>query len=200
MDFADYSALKLAFPRDLDVDNALALIPPMKPKEGAISGTSCAYFLNVPPEREKDDWWMEFCSSVLIPGRIYFKEPALSVMRALDVRDRLILSCVYTRHHDGFIREKHLRELIKYDWPQWAFPFVVRLSSEYVLEIIDLLYEHLRDKDNTALRAFCAQNPQEMQLAFARMASYWNEYYRSRYPKFRKYVGRALFRECFGYR
>jgi hypothetical protein len=193
----EYELLR-AFPRDLGVEGVLEQIPAVPPRLSP--GIGALFFFHVPPERKNDSWWLEFCGEVMVPSRIYYEEPAPSVWAGLNAQERLVLACIYTRHDNGFVREKYLREVLKSELPEWTLPFIVLISGEYVIEITRLLYNTLRGRDNATLKAFCAKNPHATRLAFARMASYWNLYHRHTYPNFRQYVGRSLFSECFGYR
>lgn len=40
-----------------------------------------------------------------IPYRIYNPEPAAEVADALPAIERDVLACLYTRHHDGYVRQ-----------------------------------------------------------------------------------------------
>ncbi len=42
-----------------------------------------------------------------IPSRIYFAEPDWFAMKNMSRQQELILSALYTRHHDGYVREKY---------------------------------------------------------------------------------------------
>lgn len=95
--------------------------------------------------------------------------------------------------------ERNICEDLDMPFDQWAIPFIVKLCDEYVLEIIEVIYNKLKDRDNTDIQSFCASNKTAMVKSYARMTSYWNEYYRKREWDFGKYVGRSLFRECLGY-
>ena len=77
--------------------------------------------------------------------------------------------------------------------PEWCFPYIVRSSADYVLEIVNTIYEHLKQRDNSFLQGFCRDNPKIIQTDYRRMYSYWNEYYRRAFPEFSKYAGRKLF-------
>lgn len=46
-----------------------------------------------------------------IPTRIYFNEMAEEQSRLFTPKQKLILYCIYTRHWDGFLREKYVRKL-----------------------------------------------------------------------------------------
>lgn len=46
---------------------------------------------------------------------------------------------------------------------------------------------------------FCLENIESFCKSYNRMISYWNEYYKYKYKDFQQYIGRKLFRECFGY-
>ena len=87
-----------------------------------------------------------------------------------------ILSCVYSRHHDGYVREKYLRRLLTLTHP-WVAPFVFQLVGEYVDEIIQLI------ADNSALllahdhyRAFIRDNPDLVTVTWAQAITYANLY------------------------
>ncbi|WP_020498131.1 hypothetical protein [Sciscionella marina] len=43
-----------------------------------------------------------------IPYRIYNPEPSETFLADLDVLERLLLACLYTRNHDGFVRQRNL--------------------------------------------------------------------------------------------
>lgn len=78
-------------------------------------------------------------------------------------------------------------------------PYILKLSAEYVVEILDDIYKGLRTRDNTQFRAFCANNPYMFRRFYTRMVSYWNEFYRQDCYRFHDYVGYRLYKECFGY-
>lgn len=66
-------------------------------------------------------------------ARFYSPEPSRDALTDLTARQKLILTCLYSRHHDGRVREAHLRTL-EGDEP-WLPVFVLRLVSEYVIQI-----------------------------------------------------------------
>lgn len=82
------------------------------------------------------------------------------------------------------------------DLQEWCFPYIVRSSADYVLEIITAIYECLKLRDNNKLQVFCRSNQEIVQTNFRRMHSYWSEYYRRNYPEFITYTGMKLFSEC----
>ena len=133
------------------------------------------------------------------PDRMYLMDIADTTYDILNQTQKQILCCIYTRSCDGYVREIYLRRLLDMPFDQWAIPFIVKLCDEYVLEIIEVIYNQLKDRDNTDIQSFCANNKTAMGKSYARMTSYWNEYYRKREWDFGKYVGRRLFRECLGY-
>ena len=79
------------------------------------------------------------------------------------------------------------------------FPFVVKLSDEYVYEIIVVIYNLLKVRNNVDLKEFCLENKLVIHKSYLKMVAYWNEFYRNKEAYFRHYVGRKLYRECFGY-
>jgi hypothetical protein len=98
-----------------------------------------------------------------------------------------ILRCLYTRHHDGFVRQRAVEGLLQAKQP-WVVPFVVRLVGEYVLEIVETIAAGL-DLSDAGTRQlygeFVATNPAFMMLTRQRATSYWSVYYRDRFPVLR---------------
>lgn len=133
------------------------------------------------------------------PDRIYRLEPDDEAIGMLDEIQIDILSCFYTRSADGFVREKYLRRILNGEIKDWEIPFIVKLSDEYVVEILEIIYKHLYDRNNDDFKAFCRVNKDSTYKSFSRMMSYWDAYYRRRFPDFQNYVGRRLFCECYGY-
>lgn len=134
-----------------------------------------------------------------IPYRMYLLDIDDSKYDALNQTQKQILCCIYTRSCNGYIREKYLRRLLDMQFEQWTIPFIVKLCDEYVIEILEIIYDKLRERDNTDIQSFCLRNKVSTSKGYSRMISYWNEYYREREIDFSKYIGRSLFRECLGY-
>ncbi|MFD5794242.1 hypothetical protein ACFWIO_12015 [Streptomyces diastatochromogenes] len=129
--------------------------------------------------------------AVAIPYRIYQDEPPVDVVCSLTAVQRAILHCLYSRHSDGLVRQRHLEQLVGSEEP-WVVPFVVQLVGEYVLEILEAIQhglsgmtsvQHLRYGD------FIAQNPAFFARTERRVVSYWSCYYRWRFPIFGTYPG-----------
>src|SRR3990167_2183438 len=51
----------------------------------------------------------------------------------LNDTQKTIIDCFYTRHCDGFIREKYCKNIIQLNH-EWVVPYVFRLVGEYVIE------------------------------------------------------------------
>ena len=145
---------------------------------------------------DNEVYYLSDGSMVRFPYRIYFEddEYAYSI---LDDIEKAIYDCIYTRHCDGHIREKHLERLLSIKMQEWFMPYLLRLSSEYVVEIVELIYKEIKGRDNQRIQIFCHNNPLLLKRAYTRMTSYWECYYKNQYPEFKSYVGRKLFRECF---
>jgi hypothetical protein len=131
-----------------------------------------------------------------IPYRIYNAEPSTQAVR-LNGESAHVLACLYTRHHDGHVRQRHLREIVELTQP-WIAPYVVQLIGEYVVEILIDIRNRLTGLDTEGAPqrvqygAFVAENPEYMDLIAQRMISYWNCYYRHEYPKLSDYPGHQL--------
>jgi hypothetical protein len=148
-----------------------------------------------PPAGSFEKVWVQG-EDLTIPDRLYNPEPADDPSRRLSAVQVKILHCLYTRHHDGHVRQRHLSQIIDATDP-WVVPFVVQLIGEYVLEIVVAIRDGLADLDlpdsphHQAYGRFTADNPDHIHLTSQRVASYWNCYYRSRFPHL-YYPGRIL--------
>lgn len=136
---------------------------------------------------------------VKIPYRIYFIDVDITKVEGLTNIQRVILYCIYTRSSNGYVREKYINELLKIDFDYWVILFIVKLCDEYIIEILEVIYDKLKDRNNNDIKIFCLENKSAINKSYSRMISYWNEFYRDREFNFRKYIGRKIFRECFGY-
>jgi hypothetical protein len=128
-------------------------------------------------ERDNDDSVSIQGEKVKLLGRIYSPEPSPDAMGSLSQGRRLILSCLYTRHHDGHVRERQVPNLMV-DEP-WVAHFVLQLISEYVIEIYRAVEDHAEHIHRETYQAFAAENPKFMSLVRSRIVSYWKEYYGS---------------------
>ncbi|UCM91750.1 hypothetical protein LC193_08645 [Streptomyces marincola] len=134
---------------------------------------------------------------VLIPRRLYNDEPPTDAVAPLSARQRQLLHCLYSRHSDGVVRQRHLEKIVGSTDP-WVVPFVVQLVGEYVLEILVVICDelrHLTASGTCGLRAygqFIVDNPAYFARIQRRVVSYWSCYYRGTYASFRGYPGRTL--------
>jgi hypothetical protein len=135
--------------------------------------------------------------AVAIPSRINNPEPTQARLAALTLRQQIIVSCLYTRHCDGYVRQRHVERVIRTPEP-WIVPFVVQLVGEYVLEILVAIEHGLSEADaaDSAFRAlyggFLAANPDFFARTERRVVSYWNCYHRHDHPDFARYPGAHL--------
>lgn len=134
---------------------------------------------------------------ISFPYRIYYLDMVGSTH--FSEQQWLIYHCIFTRSCDGFVRERHIKEILAVDFPEWAAPYVLKVSDEYVKEILETIYQNLRSSNMETIRAVAMQNISRFLYGHDRMISYWNEFYRDECPQYKDYVGRALFHESFGY-
>ena len=114
---------------------------------------------------------------VSIPHRIYYDPPPLQNLRLTKIQSEL-LDCLLTRHHDGFVRQKHLARII-HSQNTWIPCFVVPLVGEYVIEILRFIHENQASLRTPLYAEFIAENTDFIALTGQRVMSYWNCYYRS---------------------
>lgn len=150
-------------------------------------------------------WKLSDGETVTIPHRILHSDALLPGF-PLTENQRLIYHCIFTCSSDGYTRQRHVEALLERETPEWVLPFVVRLSQGYVAEILEAIYNRLRERDNEDYRAFCRLNWNEFHKGYDRMLSYWAEFYRwydyrtRNYCKtrYRDYIGWRLYAEIFG--
>ncbi|WP_460436589.1 pentapeptide repeat-containing protein [Angustibacter speluncae] len=122
---------------------------------------------------------------VQIPSRIYSDERERRT-EALAGPDRVVAACLLTRHHDGHVRQRRLRDVLTSDEP-WTAPFVVALLGEYVWQITaDIALFARSDLPGRPvlaghLRTFLQDNPDFDELVRQRIASYQDAYHRQRF-------------------
>ena len=77
---------------------------------------------------------------VAIPERIYINDqkPHTDMTNV----EKNIMDCIFTRHYDGFVRQRHLQNLISCT-EYWVVPFCFRLLGEYVYEILCDVRKHI---------------------------------------------------------
>jgi hypothetical protein len=131
--------------------------------------------------------------------RIYYLDVPEQALDELSLQQEMILHCIYSRSCDGFVRQKHLKLLLLMDYDDWTIPYIVKLCDEYIIEILEMTYDILKERDTERIKRFCLENVESFCKSYARMIIYWNEFYRDRCYNFYEYIGRKLFRECFGY-
>ncbi|MFI6115677.1 hypothetical protein [Kitasatospora sp. NPDC051164] len=130
-------------------------------------------------------------------GTCYNDELPTDAVASLSPRQRLLLHCLYSRHWDGLVRQRHLEKVVGCTDP-WVVPFVVQLVGEYVLEILIVICDELRDlaapgaRGHLAYGQFIADNPAFFARTQRRVVSYWSCYYRGAYASFRGYPGCTL--------
>lgn len=134
---------------------------------------------------------------IVIPERLYNDEPPTNAVASLSPRQRQLLHCLYSRHCDGVVRQRHLEKVVGSTDP-WVVPFVVQLVGEYVLEILVVICDELRDLatpgtvGHLAYGQFIVDNPAFFARTQRRVVSYWSCYSRGSYASFRGYPGCTL--------
>jgi len=126
--------------------------------------------------------------SLTIPYRLYFNEPNPELEKTLTEKQKDILNCIFLRHHNGYLREKRLNLLSK-NSEKWTIPFVVQLIGEYVYELLPIIDKNINENTLDFYAEFRDKNPKYWQQTESRMISYWNIYYRYKFPKLKEYLG-----------
>jgi hypothetical protein len=121
-----------------------------------------------------------------IPYRVYYdKQQLLTCMNSAG-ETSLIALCLGTRHYDGLMREQCVRRILAVD-EKWTAPFVVQLLGEYVVEVTQPIHERFLDGVERKYLDFFRENAKYCEYLECRAISYWNEFYRRRFPKYKDY-------------
>lgn len=126
---------------------------------------------------------------IQVPGRIYGPAISQSQFASLQPIEQSIAACWFTRHHDGYVRERFLRALPAFD-SSWVIAYVVALCGEYVVELLHYIWQHRSLFDVAVLGRWLGENPEFCSLTRSRIVSYWDCYYRT--ARFEGYVGNQL--------
>jgi hypothetical protein len=127
--------------------------------------------------------------TIVLTGRICFAEPKPELENNLTDTQKQILNCIYTRHFDGYIRERRLKNLLNIDH-EWILPFKLQLLGEFVIEILFELDNHITDKNIKLYKQLTLDNKKYWQQIKSRMVSWWDADYRQpNYIKLNDYIG-----------
>ena len=179
--------LKKSFPKELHLDlNEVLKILPLENKQVKLCDGQTHKADNLIHESElKIDFNNE---TLIIPYRLYFNEPNPELEKSLTDKQKNILNCIYLRHHNGYLREKRLN-LISDSSEKWTVPFIIQLIGEYVYELLPIIDKKINENTLDYYAEFRDENPKYWQQTESRMISYWNEYYRYKFPKLKEYLG-----------
>ena len=153
-----------------DFDRVRAVMP-----AGSLQSPNCFSV------RVYDDW-------LSIPRRIDSPLPSDDAVSRLSDHQTLMLHCLYTRHVDGYVRQRNLRPLLAADEP-WVVPYVVALVGEYVVEIVQEIVDGLSliatpgSWQRRRYGRFVSDNADFIDLTRQRVWSYWGAYYSVQYAR-----------------
>ena len=117
--------------------------------------------------------------TLILPSRMYFDEVAEEKIHTLSQSQRWLLYCMYTRHHDGYVREKYVRLLEdEQATADWVLLYLLELTGEYVKEILQRIEPILHNWPEVRLRSFVEGHEVYLERIEQRIISYWNAYYR----------------------
>ena len=190
------SQLEKAFPKELASDvKAVCNTLNIKSKaDMTVESYACNRALY---SEEKTDWQLLSGEKVTIPYRIYIDES--DIPSTLTARQKLIYHCIFSRCYNGYVRQKQIEALLDSDPPKWAMPFIIKICDEYVMEILETVYQKLQGRNCETYKTLCQINFDYFKSGHCRMISYWNEYYRYDCYRYKDYIGKKLYQECFGY-
>jgi hypothetical protein len=117
-----------------------------------------AEFLEFPKEVN----WQTFVvrlagEEVSIPVRVYHDPELIDTLR-LSALQKELVDCLLTRHHNDFVRQRHLERIICSD-NIWIPPFVIQLIGEYVIDILRIIQHHQSDLNLSIYEHFVRSNP-----------------------------------------
>ncbi len=135
--------------------------------------------------------------TIYLPYRVYNLELDARKIEEFSNIQKMIYCSIFSRSYNGFTRQKNIQELLNMDYEPWVIPFLIDISSEYIIEILFDIYSSIKD-NTTAFKEFCSNNKFTIYRNYSRMYSYYVTQY-SEVFKFEDYVGKKLYLDCFGY-
>lgn len=137
-------------------------------------------------------WRISNNDSVTIPYRV---EEICSESLGLSKDDKLAYLCCLTRNGNGYKRFNALNEILNLvDKQKWVYPYILKLCDEYVVEILERIYDTLPQMLNSQFVDVIRLNMSNLKKGYARMVSYWNAYYRKDIPNIENYVGYKIYK------
>ena len=133
-----------------------------------------------------------------IPYRVYYDINKIKICKVSEL-EKIMIHCMGTRNHNGFLRQEHLELLLTYDFLYWTVPYIIKICDEYVIQLLEIVYSDLSKRDTKLFKEITAENTEMIKKSYSRMVSYWNAYYRRKYHNLKEYVGYKIFKEHFGY-
>lgn len=134
---------------------------------------------------------------ISLPARIYVAEPSPELLQSLGAAEEGVARCLLARHHDGFVRQRQINDLVRLSEP-WSIPYVLALLGEYVIEIHQSLAETLvvaLEDDESRQHLYSEllrSNPEWWSLVQNRVVSYWATYHRFKFSMERTEAGRRI--------
>lgn len=113
-------------------------------------------------------------------------EPPSKLLESLETAELVVARCLLARHHDGFVRQRQIDDLVRLCEP-WSIPYVLALLGDYVLEIHQSRAETLVPalENDRVIRdlhgEFLSTNLEWWGLIQNRVVSYWATYHRFKY-------------------
>ena len=122
-----------------------------------------------------------------IPSRIYYNPPYSLTDSKFKQVEKEIINCIFSRHNDGYIRQKAILNIIGSD-NNWTVPYIVRIIGEYVIEILKDIDNNFEIINKYNLTSFVLQNPEFYNRTRSRVMSYWHCYFRRQFPEILKKI------------
>lgn len=127
---------------------------------------------------------------IRVPYRVNYDWPSRERKSPFTTMQLLIIACCMSRHHNGKLRQKALRQILRSDLDvPWTIPFVIQLCGEYVIEIgsdvLTFVTNSLPTRPNLRrdYAQFVHDNPEFMSITRQRAESYWLASHRHQLPK-----------------
>lgn len=182
-----------------------------KPRRGypAVSGLAQSFSNSFPRELIDDVWdvYRSLPPATLRPRkswRVILGDDQVSVVQqihhpelpveGLPRQQQVIAHCLYSCHRNGYVRQRHLRELAGVK-EAWVLPYVAIAATDHVAQITEEALNALPGFDPVLLRRFGDDNPDALMPLRQRVASSWDRYHRRSYPCLADHPGHRLVRE-----
>lgn len=153
----------------------------------------------IPPDGLRPSLWVPLRlddQAIAVPGRIYNAPIPADAFEALSEDAQAMALTLYTSHHDGYVRQDAVTQLVERA-ERWMAPHLLLRIGDMVQEVVAPIADALMSggANGAKLLELLAEsatlNPAAFRTTRSRATGYWYTYYRREFPTREEHPGVA---------